>query len=282
MGYWGWRSIALLMCLSVWVVSCTDLDESTPPLTPTNTPIETSIPSILHYIPPDPDPALPVVVTPDDSRPPLNVVATLIGVSVTPDHPLTPTTTTCYDLASGGILCLGQLTNPNTFPVTDIRLLTQLYDRDADLLRERVHTLAQRSILPGTTATFRVIFPPEDVLYLGERFGAVRTTVVSNANDTNPLVINLPTTVDRITYTEESQVTVTLRVSRTTSQPLRLLRLHISLVDPDGRVTAYRIVELTAAVPAPGEALTTSHTLTTQLIDPALTAIVVAEGFPAD
>jgi len=282
MGYWGWRSLALLMCLSVWVVSCTDKHDQTPPDdTPAQTAQQTRFARSTPYIPPDDDPLLEAIITPEDTREPVAIAATLIGRAATPQVPLALQPTTCYELASGGIRCLLQVTNTQSIPVTDIRVLTQLYDRYGRILREQVSTALQWAVPAGEMATVQTVFPPEDMLYLGEQFGAARTTLISSRPLTEPArYVPLTATVDQLQTAIDAdgiQVKLTVTVENNSTITPDSARVHITLTDTADRVAAYRVLDLDD-LPDPDRPITLTTLIIPRSIQAPLTATVYAEG----
>ena len=281
MGYWGWRSLALLMCLSVWVVSCTDTHDATPSDTPAHTPQETRFARSTRFIPPDDDPLLDTLITPDDTRNPVDVAATLIGRASTPEVALQLHPATCYELASGGIRCLFRITNTHPTPVTDIRVLTQLYNRDGQILREQVSTALHWVVPSGAEATMQVVFPPEDILYLGDRFGAVRTTLISSAPlDETTQFVPLTASVDQLQTTlieDTTEAQLLIIVGNDSMISPNSARLHITLTDPTDRVAAYRVIELDPS-PAPNTQVTLNTIIIPRALAHTLTATVYAEG----
>jgi len=281
MGYWGWRSLALLMCLSVWVVSCTDTHDATPSDTPAHTPQETRFARSSRFIPPDDDPLLDTLITPDDTRNPVDVAATLIGRASTPEVALQLHPATCYELASGGIRCLFRITNTHPTPVTDIRVLTQLYNRDGQILREQVSTALHWVVPSGAEATMQVVFPPEDILYLGDRFGAVRTTLISSTPlDETTQFVPLTASVDQLQTTlieDTTEAQLLIIVGNDSMISPNSARLHITLTDPTDRVAAYRVIELDPS-PAPNTQVTLNTIIIARALAHTLTATVYAEG----
>jgi len=168
--------------------------------------------------------------------------------------------------------------NTQQIAVQRVVLDTQLFDRGGDTLREVSVTLNQRVLLPGETAPYRVLFPPEDVLYLADDVGGVRATLRRAETVGDPAPV-LPLQVEVQTGTAEGdddRINVTVR--NATATDAALVRVVVTLLDDAERVIAYRVTE-SGALPA-GEGRTMQITLLPFIESAEQRVRVYAEGEP--
>jgi len=242
MKYWGWRPTIMLLCISVLVVACSDQPSDPPSQDTAQSPEITLIVRTPQENSPRSDPALPSVVT-------VLPNPTLLSTIQVP-NPKVPTplamqvqAPTCYEALSGAILCLGTLTNTLDQPIVRPVVAVRLYDRQGDVLRERIVAADRRYVLPGESAPYRALFPSDDRRYLADDFGAAWAWLIrAERVNMRPDYATVPVSVTTESR-EAGQFTASLRVNNTGNHPLAAIRVGLILYDEQERVIGYRIVE---------------------------------------
>jgi hypothetical protein len=249
MGHWGWRPVSIVICICVWIVGCTDQHDE---IIPTRTP--TIIPQIRLLLRPtqarlsEDDPALPIVATLSpaathiDDRSASASASTLIPtyppISITVHPP------TCYESTPGGVVCYGLVENHSGKAVGRVDLRAILIDPAGRILREQTAALDQRVVPAGGLAPYRVLFSAQDSLYLSERFGGIGVNAVrvehipeeTAHSDASVELLNA--------QWDDQRYRVQARVhDRDPDAPIDV-RVVITLLDAQNRVTGYRVMDL--------------------------------------
>jgi hypothetical protein len=148
--------------------------------------------------------------------------------------------------------------NARSYSVGRVVMLVTILGRDGVIFRSGEVVVEQRTILPGDSAPYRVIFPAERDYLLSQRFGGVSVRLLR----ADP-VIGRPTRL--VTLQAQSQPIerddgrygVRLEISNVGPEDASDVRAMVTLYDAAGRVMGYRMAEI--AVIAAGE--TVSMTL---------------------
>ena len=247
MGHWGWRPVSIVICICVWIVGCTDQHED---IVPTRTP--TIIPQIRLLLRPtktrlsDDDPALTILATMPPVAPELvertELASTLIpsyvpiSVSVHPPN--------CYESAPGGVVCYGLVENTTPSQLGRVALHAFLLDINGAILREQTTSLDQRTIPAGGLAPYRFLFAAGNALYLSERFGgiAVQPSSIGLGPADN---VQSAEDMQLISATwDDERYRVQVRVTGPLAGQSTDLRVVVTLLDSQQRVTGYRVVDL--------------------------------------
>lgn len=255
MGYWGWRPMVLCVFFCVWVVGCTGTWHNARPEPPTESPPVTLQIRERRTLTPTTTPGLPVVAT--------RRVTPTFTTSLTPHAPAMAITTptplpvgvrppTCYGQRSGGVLCLGEVTNPADIALARVVVRVTILDRAGNALRVQDVTLPQRAIPPGEAAAYSALFVPDSAESLVNQFGGVSVRVLRAEIATAPSFTNL-TAIDTASTVRGGRVVVTGTVVNNGEVPAREIRLIVTIYDAADRVTGFRVVE--ADDLPPGEAL---------------------------
>jgi hypothetical protein len=155
---------------------------------------------------------------------------------------------TCYDAPTGGLICLGEIKNDGDTSAGLLEVQVQVLKADHTLVAERVMAVEQRTLPPGQSAPYRAQFstqdltPFEDGLFITYSLVRAKDALEDNLV---PLVIE-----------EESGAMVEGRyvISATLYNPSRLtadaIRLVATLRDRGGRISGYRVLELSQPLEA--------------------------------
>jgi LysM repeat protein len=163
--------------------------------------------------------------------------------------PLEPPT--CYDTASGALLCLGRVTNAGAQPVEHVQVQVQLWQADGTPLAAAETSAEQAVILPGGAA-------PYSVLITSIAADPAYATAVLLSADPAPqtdrrfvaLVIE-----DAQASRVDGRYAVTATLYNPSADAAGPARVVLTLLDADGRVTGYRIA-ITPGGIAPGARVT--------------------------
>jgi len=222
----------------VFVVACRDDNDSTPASTPAHA-ADITLTTRDTRSPGSTPPGLPVAITGDiRTLQPLDRTATRFATP-TP-LPLGPLAPVCYETISGGVLCLGGITNPYPHPIERVILHVEVYRADASLLDEAYVTLPQRIVPPGETAPYRALFGQHTP---ATQFGGVQAAVVraERAPETPRLDVVFEAVMGDM-LDEVYRVSTVLR--NASPQEIGLLRVVVTLFDDQDRVLGFRVVEL--------------------------------------
>lgn len=278
---WGWRPISFMICICVWIVGCTDQHDSVPASTPTLIPQITRMIPLPRSATADADPALTPRLTPQPtpSTPALpdRSLATLTTLQSQPNRiSLLLTPPTCYESHPGGILCFGLVHNPNDFPVRHVTITARLMDQQGAVLRALVIPVSQWIIPPGQPATYRLLFPPRERLYLADDFAGV-TVEISEAvvYEGEPDLLDASAQVLDTAWVGD-QYLLHVAITNRDTQDAEQVRLTVTLFDQAKRITGYRTIE-SSLLPA-GESQTRAITVDTQITGQPLTHTLHVEA----
>jgi len=252
MGYWGWRPLVLILCISVWVTSCTTTYENAPTHPPTSLPPVTIILRSRTTLTPSPTFGLPNLVSPQPTpTPTVHIFASL----PTPFLPLTPLSLyltptphllllfspTCYEVLPDGIICLGTIENILPQPLTHVALLIELFGKDGMPLQASELLLEQRLIMPGEAAPYRALFTPQAETSLIEQYGGV-TATLRRADSAAFGSMTLMRVENVQIEVQASRYRLTAEILNPTQTEALALRIVATIYDDAGRVTGYRVV----------------------------------------
>jgi LysM domain len=270
MGYWGWRPLIFGIFISTWVVGCNMVTDNTlPSMSPSAYPRVTltvgRMPAArVSAAPPraaplaltlEPHPAsatvVPYVVLPGDT---LAEITRRFAVSMaelrqandsltslTPGQilwipaPLPQVQTpTCYEIRPDNLLCLGRVDNLLDYPVESITVEVYLLRADGTVYLSQTASVEQTSIPPGSFAAYQASFDASisDVASVG---ASLMSAQIGGHNFV-PMQIEV---VDTEQVGERALVNAT--IVNPSAQAVEVLRAFVTLSDPFGRVTGYRV-----------------------------------------
>lgn len=249
MGSWGWRALAVMLCVSVWLTGCADDPSRAAPATLPHLTQPTLVVRQRMTLPPSPTPGLAILphvspaITPAS---PLDDAAALVNQALTPPS--------CYETPHDGILCIGYIENTFSNPLSEVMLQIQLYDADGLMLRDVEMLVEQQLILPGESAPYSALFINEGDQRLLNHFAGVVTTVdhVDIADPPDPfqvlVVESLRGEMSDGLYIVQGDV---VNPYPETAEAVRVVG---TAYDHAGRVTGYRVLTLDSM--AAGERMT--------------------------
>lgn len=278
MRYWGWRPMLLTLWISVLVTACaTELPQmptqpptSRPSLTltlrrttspPTTTPAITAV--VQHPTPVPTSTPAAYVVQPGDTwwriavafgldtdilqaantHTPLQIARHLtIPLMIPTLHPLflNILPPDCYTLPTEALLCLGRVTNDQTYPLSRIAVRVEAYRADGALIASQTAALEQRVLNPGESAPYRVLFEDElpDLGYLNVRPYSADPAVI---DATTGLAIH-----NAESWEQDGRYRVSAVVKNMTTRRLERVRVVIVVYTVDKKVAGYRVIDLDA------------------------------------
>ncbi len=163
---------------------------------------------------------------------------------------------TCYETATGSILCLGRVDNPLTVAVSRVVVEVRLFIAGGSSFVQRV-LVDQAVIPPGESAPYRVIIPIEWNRYVGSSSRLVRAEAAA-IPDVTPAVEQ-----QNLIRASEDRYTLTALVHAPEDHAIRLDRAVIMLTEGE-RVRAYRVVTFDDALLTPGETFSLRVDVTAQ------------------
>lgn len=260
MGYWGWRPLLFAFCLSVWISGCVATQEAVPLAPPTELPAITLFLHTPTQLSTQTSPGLPLLATllpsTASDHPAAgatdDITLTPIFPTPTPVHLLLPTPT-CYEVADGGILCLGSVGNNRPYPTGRVALQVIIIDSNSQILRRAETTIEQRQIPRGQSAPYRVVFPAQGDYLLAQRFSGVSVMVLrAERIEQEPRRNLLEIGNDEGRFAGgRYTVSFDLYNPARNGDSARFARIVATLFDREDRVLGYRIKEVEA--PAAGE-----------------------------
>lgn len=179
----------------------------------------------------------------------------------------------CYDTPTGALLCLGLVTNDQSLPIENVRLQVQLWQTDGTPLAAAETGVEQVLILPGAAAPYGVLFggsagdyvavsavllSADPSPFAGERFAELKLEEVRAEN-------------------HGGRYSVTAVIHNPEAFATGAVRLVLTLLDAEGRVSGYRVLIVADSLP-PGERLPVQIEAVSQNADAALTHLLYAEA----
>lgn len=157
----------------------------------------------------------------------------------------------CHETPAGSILCLGQITNPQPYPVERVRVKVALIDSTGAVLAAREAPVEQAAVLPGQSAPFAVVFEST----WRERYSrtAAYIMMAHPAPHLAQRLVLLRTEHESATFTG-GRYTVAATLHNPSDHFTGSLRLVLALFNADDEIIGYR-VNTTRAGLAPGERL---------------------------
>jgi LysM repeat protein len=156
---------------------------------------------------------------------------------------------TCYGLPTNTVYCLGQVVNPQTFPVEQVRVSVQIMREG--IITERTASVERSIVWPGQSAPYSVRFPGE----WDEGDTALAILQTAKAVDDDNRYVRLAVEDQQVEQRiGRYQVAFTLHnLSDTATYPVNII---LMLLDTDGSMIGYRTTQTGLGV-APNARLST-------------------------
>lgn len=169
----------------------------------------------------------------------------------------------CYETPVGTLLCLGAVENSLDFPLENVSVAVELFDKDNSPLAAVDSDIEQAVILPGSLAPYRAVFSLEAEQ---AALAHARLLRASAAVDLSERFVDLEATDEAMTLVDGRYV-----VSATLRNPgpdaALSVRAVVTLTDALGQVVGYRLSQVAARLDA-GASLPIRLEIVTQRVAP--------------
>lgn len=272
-----WRPLIVLLTIAafmlLWIVGCTIIADSGTRSSPTGYPqVTLTVGRIVVPAIPTDSPRPPEVNTairtsaPGSgypSSPPLpSPVPQIAAIPMTPP--------TCYAISAALTRCLGRVDNPLATAINGVSVrIRMLLTGEREIVRTAA--IEQTVILPDGFAPYRVDFPVSV-----DEVTSVSVSLDSGEADGNPSVV--PLTVDDVRMSEDGGLRQVSAELIGTSMALMLNRALITLVDSQGYVYGYQVLQFQDQLIAPGERVTIRAQVQPQIETTGLNVVVYVEA----
>lgn len=286
MRYWGWRPLVFSLWISVLITACSDTQQlpiSTPTLqpaitliqrfatappsvTPSATPhihISTSIPtdSPAYYRASVEDTWVSIAhnfgISPHLLQQFNGNMSLTAGENVRIPSPIatySPQTITitppvCHETPTDALLCLGELTNTQSYAIGRVTLRLALTHSNGGELASQVVHIAARWLPPGQSAPYHAIFDRQALapMTAATAYYAMVVTPLSADHIPEPNLMQSNHTleiVDEGIQTRNNYVVVSGTMVNRSSRALDDVRVIVTLYNVHGQVAGYRVIEL--------------------------------------
>lgn len=156
----------------------------------------------------------------------------------------------CYETPAGALLCLGLVDNRLDVALEQVEVLVQVFDADAQLLRESEVDVEQALIRPQMSAPYRAYFDidNDDVARVEATLRRADALADAEARFVRVDVEDVDVAL------EGGRTVVSATLHNRTGQDAEAVRVIITLKDDDGHVIGYRLSAATDFLPAGGSA----------------------------
>jgi LysM repeat protein len=202
----------------------------------------------------------------------LNTGQTIAQLITPTPLPLTLVPPTCYEIPSGSVLCLGQVENRLSQSVGRVTVQVRLSLDDETEPLTQTATVEQAIIPPGTSAPYRVVFHAAGA-DAGDATASLQSADgISLSDQIMPLVAE-----NQIGMQTSGHYIVTGEVVNPYTSHVGSFRIVVTLLDPVGHVTGYRVIQVDEPLPA-GSRLPFRISTVSQVSDEPLTYRLYVEA----
>lgn len=236
MGYWGWRPLLICVVVSVWVSGCNIVTDASPGVSPSLTPQVTLTVRQLATVTVPPTPASSASL-PTVSRPPGTQSTPSGHAASRPNFAVRPPD--CYPNPTGGLLCLGKLTNPFNYPLEGVVLRAEAIQADGSIFVSREIAVEQTIIPAGGSAPYSILF--DNQTNVTSVVATVTQMEAAHPAQDPTAQIDIRNESGRMVDGRYVVAATLYNLGETT---LQSLRVFVTLEDAAGRLVGYRVTQI--------------------------------------